>query len=103
MLNNRTVHLCKDDTAPRMAALARDPRIPIGTTIADIEISVRVALLLWIPSTDATNTRVAVVVARGVRNFDITKPAPTPIGWLRYEINPGILETADIYPMNPNI
>ena len=86
-----------------MTTFAGDTCVPIGTTVADIKISVRGTLSLWIPSTDTTDPRVAVVVTRRVRNLDITKPAPAHIGRLRDEIDPGILETANIYSMNPNI
>ena len=62
-----------------MAAFTGDSRIPIGTTIADIKISVCVAFPFWIPSTDTTDTGIAVVVACRVRDPDITEPSPHPV------------------------
>ena len=86
-----------------MAALIRNTGVPVCTTVADIKISVCVAASFWIPSTDTTDTGIAVVVACRVRNPDITKPAPTVINRLCCETNPRVLKSANIYPMNPNI
>ena len=86
-----------------MAALTGDACVPIRVTVADIKVGVCVAVPFWLPSTDTTDTGIAVVVACRVRNSDVTEPAPTIIRRLCYKIDPSMLESADIYAMNPNI
>jgi hypothetical protein len=86
-----------------MTLLARNSGVSVSTTLADIKVSMRITFSLRIPSPNTTDSCIAVVMTRSVRNPNITKPTPTPIRWLRRETDPGVLETTNIYTMDPNI